>query len=100
MIPKLILCVLAVYRFAHAMSFETGPGALFYRIREHFAHYVNDDGAENWRAEFWHCPLCQSFWLSGCAALIVFWGAPPVDVLLIWCGIAGAVLVLHRLIYR
>jgi len=92
-----ILTVLVVYRFAHALSFETGPWAIFEKIRE-WAYKTW--GIEKWQAEFFRCPLCQSFWMSLFFDLIFWHGLPWQDFLMVWFSVSGAIVFLHFVLER
>ena len=79
------LAVLAVYRVAHMAAREDGPFDVFARLRERA-------GQKTWVGRGLHCVLCISFWLSLPAAFLT--GLPW---FLAWLGIAGGVLVLHKI---
>ena len=79
----LLLAVLAVYRLSYLIAVETGPFGL--------AQWLRDRAQQGpgWVAEGVACVLCVSFWLALPAAALL-------GDLWYWPGIAGAVLVLHR----
>lgn len=86
------LCTFAVYRVAYMLAYEDGPFDLFSRWRE----FV---GQKDWIGRGFHCPLCMSWWLSAIAGLYL----AKLDVqlvLLYWFAIAGATLLLHKVIKR
>lgn len=89
-----LLALLGIYRLSHMIAMEDGPFDVFAGLRDRA-------GQRDWVGRGLHCPLCISFWLalsmSGWLALAdlmlwqLFW--------LVWLGIAGGCLVLHRLLY-
>lgn len=87
-----ILATLAVYRLAFLVSMEDGPANAAMRFRQ--AVY-NRFGGDSWVFAGVTCPLCVSFWLALVPAL-AFWPPSFGLFLLLWWGMAGAVLVLHR----
>lgn len=100
----ILLATLAVYRVSHMLAQETGPFALCYRFRS----WVGDKAVvpglpmqkqpHAWIIEGVTCPLCISFWLALPAALFVtvdWWTWS-----LVWLGIAGGVLVLHKAVSK
>ena len=93
---KLLLVTVAVYRISHMIAIEDGPFNVFYRIRE----YVRKKfGADHWVYEGFNCPLCISFWL----AMVGAWIMVPAlisEFVILWLGMAGAILVIHRFLYR
>ena len=96
MIFTWVLCVLAVYRVAHLTTMEDGPARVFARVRE---AVIKKWGFDSWQAEGARCSLCQSVWYSFPAAFLL----RPVSVFelgLYWLAIAGAVLIVHRVIYK
>lgn len=86
----LILAALAIYRVAHMVTLETGPFGLCERWRGWVFMHA---GKDSWITEGVNCPLCVSFWLSLIAALLL---APVEAWVLVWLGLAGAALVLHK----
>lgn len=87
---SLILAILAVYRLAHAIALEDGPFDIFAKVRDG----LQADKQATWLQRGAACPLCISFWLALPAAWLIGGG------LLEWLGIAGAVMVLHIVLYR
>lgn len=85
MIDSILLC-LAVYRLSHAITMEDGPFDCFAWLRENI-------GQATWVGRGMHCPLCVSFWLSLVVMWLPSWGVS-------WFGVAGAVMVLHMVLYR
>lgn len=86
-----MLCTFAVYRVAYMIAFEEGPFDLFSRWRE----FV---GQKDWIGRGFHCPLCMSWWLAGLAGLYL--GETVVQSILYWFAVAGATLLLHKIIKR
>jgi hypothetical protein len=89
-----LLALLGVYRLSHMIAIEDGPFDAFAEMR-------GKAGQRHWIGRGLHCPLCISFWLAlgmaGGLVLsgLVFWGL----IWLIWLGLAGGCLVIHRLLY-
>jgi len=86
----LVLATLATYRAARMIALEDGPFDVFTRIQERA-------GQKSWVGRGLACPLCISFWLALPAALVVGqndWRG----LALMWLGIAGGAVVLHRVI--
>jgi hypothetical protein len=105
LIFRWILTVLVVYRFAHALSRETGPWAIFEKIREWADKTWSKEisagvTVQSWQSEFFGCPLCQSFWISILFDLIFWYGLPWQDFLLVWFSVSGAIVILHMSLYR
>ncbi len=84
----LILSVLAVYRLSYLIAKEDGPFDMFSVMRGKISQ-------ENWIGRGLHCVLCVSFWLSFLPAFWLYWGR-PINVIIGWLGIAGAVMVLYK----
>lgn len=85
----LMLSVLSVYRLSYLIAMEEGPFSAAERLRS--AVYTR--WPDSWLDRGINCPLCVSFWLS--------WMVVLMPTILVFClGIAGAVLVLHKLIER
>ena len=89
----IVLAVLAVYRAAHMIALEEGPFGLFARLQAATARQAN------WFQRGVNCVLCLSFWLSAPAALLLQWHTWQ-EYVLLWLGIAGAVVVLQKLLAR
>ncbi len=85
------LACLAVYRLTHLITIDEGPWSLMLALRLAV-------GQKRWWGRGLHCPLCVSFWLSLLPALL--WARTPESFVLTWLGVAGAVVVLHRMAYR
>lgn len=85
-----LLAVLAVYRVAHMVVAEDGPADLFVYGR---GWVYERFGVESWVWRGVACIACVSFWLSWVAAL-----ALPGPYVLNALGVAGAVLVLHKVL--
>ena len=90
---NLFLATLATYRVAHMITAEDGPFELCLRWRSWLYEKLGDG---HWLTIGFGCVLCVSFWLAWLAALWVSDILYPLAAL----SIAGAVLVLHRLVYR
>ncbi len=86
----LILSVLAVYRLSYLIAKEDGPFDVFSVMRGKIRQ-------ENWIGRGLHCVLCISFWLSFLPAFWLYWGR-PINVIIGWFGIAGAVMVLYKVL--
>lgn len=84
----LALATLAVYRLAYFIAIENGPWFFMAKLREFVGRRL---GWDSWIIIGLMCPLCLSFWFSGIAAWLLGGG------LLEWLGMAGAVLVIHRI---
>jgi hypothetical protein len=86
-----LLALLGVYRLSHMIAMEDGPFDMFAELRDAV-------GQRTWIGRGLHCVLCVSFWASLLGAL----GLLPMGVatfVLVWLGLAGGCLVLHRLLY-
>lgn len=99
LILPLLLATLAAYRLAYLVAMEDGPFALAEGLRGWVAttwpptiqHGLK---IESWQSRGINCPLCVSFWLAlPAGAGVVGWSW---DLPLVWLGIAGAVLVIHK----
>lgn len=98
----LTLIALAVYRVAHMVALEDGPGDVAARLRGWARQRFNRELSPGVESEHWitrglHCPLCVSFWLTLPAGLLAPnpWAWP-----LWWLACAGLVLVLHKAVDR
>lgn len=88
---RLLLAVGLVYRLAHAVANEDGPFDVFSRLQAWAG------GGKNWVGRGLSCILCVSWWLAVPAVLLLYpatWG----DALLLWGGIAGTVVVVHKVV--
>lgn len=85
----LLLAVLGCYRLAYMVAMETGPFAIFERVRSWAFN-----NAPTWIGEGLGCPLCISFWLALPFAFAIFPLVVPL-LLIGWWGIAGATLLIH-----
>jgi Protein of unknown function (DUF1360) len=90
------LVVLAVYRVSHMVALEDGPFEAFFWWREFLTKKF---GLNHWITKGFNCPLCISFWVSLIGAIIIYRGN-LVYFFVYWLAIAGAVMVLHLLVYR
>lgn len=85
-----VVALLGVYRLSHMIAMEDGPFDVFALARDSV-------GQASWVGRGLHCPLCISFWLSLPMSWVI---VPDVDALAFtWLGLAGACLMLHRLLY-
>lgn len=82
---QILFAAFAVYRVAHMVATEDGPGEMFLRFRNRYT----DDG--DWFARGIRCPLCVGFWVAAFAGLyLVMLGVISLDVWpLAWPGLAG-----------
>lgn len=85
----LIIAVLAVYRLATDLAWETGPFGCYAALRG----FVMVHGPQ-WAVEGVTCPVCWSFWIALPAGLLVSFDTMG---LVYWIGIAGAVALIVRL---
>lgn len=65
---KFPLAVLACYRLAQFVSLDTGPGAIFKRLRRWSLTQQARRGGRS-LVEFLECPYCQGVWFAGALAL-------------------------------
>jgi hypothetical protein len=84
-----LLALLGVYRLSHMIAMEEGPFDAFAELRE-------KAGQRTWIGRGLHCPLCLSFWIALVFAVAI---TNPTNIALVWLGLAGGCLVLHRLLY-
>ena len=91
----LVIAVLAVYRLATDLAWETGPFRIFETYR---SAIVLGFGERSLIAEGATCPICLSFWFAlGAALVVVVVGLAPWGALLpLWLAIAGGVAALVR----
>lgn len=90
MVLYFILAMLATYRVARMIALEDGPFDIFSRLQDHVDQ-------KTWVGRGLRCVLCVSFWLALPAALLVG-PADPRELLLLWGGIAGSVMIVHKVI--
>lgn len=83
-----VVALLGVYRLSHMIAMEDGPFDVFAAARDAI-------GQASWVGRGLHCVLCISFWL----ALPFAWAIAPGALVLVWLGLAGGCLVLHRFLY-
>lgn len=95
------LAVLAVYRISYLITSEDGPFDFASRFRALLVDPVTR--LPRWQSAEWltrgvHCTLCVSFWLALIPALYFerLWSLSPVDVFMLWLGIAGGVVVIAK----
>lgn len=84
------LATLATYRLSRMIALEDGPADVFSSTRE----WV---GQLTWTGRGLHCVLCLSFWLSWLVALLLPL-ATWQEYILASLGIAGGVVVIHKVI--
>lgn len=89
---RLLLAIGLVYRVAHATALEDGPFDVFSRLQAWAG------GGKNWVGRGLSCILCVSWWLAVPAVALFLWPTPLGDAVLIWGGIAGAVVVVHKVV--
>lgn len=94
-ILRWVLSVLAAYRVAYLFTLDTGPFAIFARIRE---WVLRRWGGESWQYDGATCPLCQSVWYTFIAALFFPWRGFDWFVLT-WLSMAAACLIIHIRVY-
>lgn len=86
-----LLAVLAAYRIARMIAMEDGPFDAFSRLQERAG------GNKTWVGRGLACPLCVSFWVALAAAGLV--GAQDWrGFVLLWGGIAGGAVLLHKVV--
>lgn len=90
MVFYFVLASLATYRAARMVAMEDGPFDVFTRLQERIDQ-------KTWIGRGLRCTLCVSFWLALPAALLVG-PADPRELLLLWGGIAGSVVIVHKVI--
>ena len=84
-----ILAVLAVYRLTVLVTHEEGPFGAFAWLREKI-----DPAQKSWLGRGLNCPACVSFWISLAAAWLLGGGV------LEWLGIAGAVIIVNKVMSK
>jgi hypothetical protein len=87
-----ILAILATYRLAHVVAMEDGPFDAFTRLRTRV-------GQATWVGRGIACPLCLSFWLALPMAGLTLDGGVVGVFVVMWLGVAGGVLILHKVLY-
>lgn len=87
-----LLSVLSIYRLSHMIVFEDGFFDVFIRMRMWIDSHANPN---DWKVKGFHCILCVSFWLSLIPA--IFFSENIYYFFLLWGGVSGGVLVLHKL---
>jgi len=86
------LAAMLCYRISFALAIEDGPFDLFAKLQNAFSQ-------KSWIGRGLNCPLCISWWLAIPAALLL----QPADwrmLVLLWGGVAGSALVLHKVINK
>lgn len=86
----IVLATLATYRIARMIAMEDGPLDVFSLMRERV-------GQSSWIGRGWHCCLCLSFWLSWLLVLLLPLNSVS-EYILAALGIAGGVVVIHKVI--
>lgn len=89
-----LFAVLAAWRLARMVVLETGPAAIFERMRFEIAKRVTPGG---WIDEGMGCILCVSFWTALFVAILL---GDFAHLLINWFGIAGGAAVLHLVTER
>lgn len=89
---KTLLAVLAIYRLSYMLVYETGPFAIFEKLRGLVFERLADD---SWIVQGFNCVLCISFWLSFIVAFFT-----DGDYLLSALGVAGGVAIIHLFLER
>lgn len=97
------LATLATYRVAYMIAIEDGPADVFVWLRTQvYLQWTGKKQKErggnwyHWTYRGINCPLCISFWLSWAAAAGIPWTSWR-EYLYLSLGIAGGIVVLHRL---
>ena len=97
--------VLAAIRLTWALIVEDGPGGIFAIWRDRMGVYdygeeTYPDGTpmpETARGEWWACKYCISLWPVSLAVILLAWpGWIVTDLILVWLGVAGGVLLAIR----
>lgn len=86
-----VIAILATLRVSHLIAIDEGPFGAFQRLR-----YLI--GQRTWIGRGFHCSLCVGFWLAILPALVL--ARTPVEFGLLWFGIAGGALLIHKGIYK
>lgn len=84
------LATLLTYRLARMAAIEDGPFDVFAKLQERI-------GQKSWVGRGIRCVLCLSFWIAMPVTLLL----NPADwraAVLLWGGIAGAVVIIHKVI--
>ena len=94
---RIIMAALAVFRLAHLVSKEAGPGMVFERAR------INAGKRAGSSSKFWfdiaellNCPYCLGVWFAALATIAVFSPTKVGDIGLVVFGLAGAQAFLQR----
>lgn len=85
----LLILVLATYRLATDLAWESGPGRLYERLRGGVMQRVGPDSSIS---EGVSCPICLSFWLA--PVIYLAWLYVPIVVVLL--AAAGGAALLAR----
>ena len=83
---QLVLAALAIWRLAHLLTAEDGPGNGVVRLRV----WLGDSAA----GRAMDCFYCLSLWLAAPLALLVT--RDPIGFALAWLGCSGAACLLER----
>lgn len=94
MLPEWLVLVLAgfgAYRLAYDFAEKEGPFSAYEWVKNRFLK-------DNWIGRGVRCFVCVSFWTALLFAVIVYLAGytRPVDLLLVWPGLAGMALVLDK----
>src|SRR5512139_1119882 len=85
--PRFVLAVLAAWRVSHSLAKEDGPADFIARIRTRFNNGL--------LGKLMDCVYCLSLWVAAPMAFYV--SRKPIDLLLSWLAISGAVCLLERM---
>ena len=95
-IVDLLIISLATWRIAHAITQESGPLALFDRIRSKFPPALDYDDEERCKdgsiCELLSCPACMSIWTA--LICLLAWQVEPLRYIVCVFGLSGAALML------
>lgn len=89
-----IIGVLATYRLAYLTTTDTGPFAVFARVRGWVGERY---GFDSWQYEGAQCPLCQGIWFAGAFALLLFPWLGVAAQFVLWLSMAGGAALLQNL---
>ncbi len=84
---RFAIATLAVWRLAHLLSVEDGPGRVVARLRARLGSSLAGQAMD--------CFGCMSLWLAAPAALFVGGGA--LDLVAIWLALSGVAFLLERM---
>jgi len=87
MILRFVVAVLATWRVTHLLASEDGPGDMIFRVRRLLGQSLV--------GKLMDCFNCLSLWVA--APLALFVSRHPIEWLVSWLAISGAVCLLERL---